>query len=81
MCMAGGRYTNRLLREPIVPAMTMRDVIGPDSLLVMRASDRRCRWLLQDPMIRDSLPAPTLSILGGTPSSAASSASRRACAG
>lgn len=48
--------------------MTLRDVIGPDSLLVMRASDRRCRWLLQDPLLRDSLAGPSLSILGGTPS-------------
>lgn len=48
--------------------MTLRDVIGPDSFLVKRASDRRCRWLLQDPLLRDSLAGPSLPILGGNPS-------------
>jgi hypothetical protein len=48
--------------------MTLCDVIGPDSFMVKRASDRRCRWLVQDPLIRDSLAAPSLPILGGTPS-------------
>lgn len=55
------------IMDRLLPALTLRDLIGPDARFTGRASERRCRWLPRDPLVRDAIAGGTLIVCGDVP--------------